>query len=177
MSTVAIRVPLRTAPGRRLRLDEEVVGTHFGRLFRAALALTGSRPDAEDLVQDTFARVLARPRFVRGESDLGYLLQVLRNTCVSRHRAALCRPQTTCWPDDGEYAATDRCYDPQLAAERLDIAAALAKLPAPMRDAVVAVDVMDLDYRSAAKALNVSEGTIRSRVWRGRERLAGLIER
>src|SRR3954447_15306579 len=54
--------------------------------------MTGSREDAEDLVQDTYARVLARPRFLRGDDDLGYLLRVLRNTHVSRLRAAGRRP-------------------------------------------------------------------------------------
>ena len=48
-------------------LDPQTLGDHFDRLFRAAWALCGSREDAEDLVQDTYARVLARPRVVRNE--------------------------------------------------------------------------------------------------------------
>src|SRR5689334_19799437 len=47
------------------RLDTATLGDHLDRLYRAAWALTGSREDAEDLVQDTYARVLARPRFLR----------------------------------------------------------------------------------------------------------------
>ena len=61
-------------------LDPQTLGDHFDRLFRAAWALCGSREDAEDLVQDTYARVLARPRVVRNDDDLGYLLRVVRNT-------------------------------------------------------------------------------------------------
>ena len=68
-------------------LDPAALGDHVDRLYRAAWALCGSREDAEDLVQDTFARVLAKPRLIRNDDDLGYLLRVLRNTFVSRHRA------------------------------------------------------------------------------------------
>src|SRR5689334_6955783 len=68
------------------RLDPETLGAHVGRLYRAAYGLCGSRADAEDLVQDTYERVLRRPRFVRRDDDLGYLLRVLRNTWVSSRR-------------------------------------------------------------------------------------------
>src|SRR3954452_24498690 len=73
-------------------LDPARLGDHLDRLYRAAWAMCGCREDAEDLVQDTYARVLARPRWLRGEDDLGYLLSVLRNTHVSRLRAAGGRP-------------------------------------------------------------------------------------
>ena len=74
------------------QLDPEGLGDHVDRLYRAAWALCGSREEAEDLVQDTFARVLARPRIVRGDDDLGYLLRVLRNTFISTRRTAGRRP-------------------------------------------------------------------------------------
>jgi hypothetical protein len=53
------------------QLDPEGLGDHVDRLYRAAWSLCGSREEAEDLVQDTYARVLARPRFLRNEDDLG----------------------------------------------------------------------------------------------------------
>ena len=65
-------------------LDPLTLGDHFDRLFRAAWALCGSREDAEDLVQDTYASVLARPRSVRNDDDLGYLLRALRNKFLER---------------------------------------------------------------------------------------------
>ena len=74
------------------QLDPAALGDHVDRLYRAAWALCGSREDAEDLVQETFAKVLAKPRFLRNDDDLGYLLRVLRNTFVSRHRTAMRRP-------------------------------------------------------------------------------------
>src|SRR6476646_2671170 len=77
------------------QLDPAALGDHVDRLYRAAWALCGSREDAEDLVQETFAKVLVKPRFLRNDDDLGYLLRVLRNTFVSRHRATMRRPQST----------------------------------------------------------------------------------
>src|SRR5919199_6244525 len=75
-------------------LDPERLGDHLDRLYRAAWALCGSREEAEDLVQDTCLRVLARPRFLRGDHDLAYLLRVLRNTFASERRRVGRRPQT-----------------------------------------------------------------------------------
>src|ERR1044072_7387421 len=59
-------------------LDPDRLGDHIDRLYRAAWALSGSREDAEDLVQETYARVLSRPRLLRREDDLGYLLRAPR---------------------------------------------------------------------------------------------------
>src|SRR5580765_8194189 len=68
-------------------LDPARLGDHLDRLYRAAWALCGSRADAEDLVQETFSRVLARPRLLRHDDDLGYLLRALRNTFLTRKGA------------------------------------------------------------------------------------------
>ena len=62
------------------------------RLYRAAYGLCGHREDAQDLVQETYLRVLRRPRIVRRDNDIAYLLRVLRNTWISRHRTARTRP-------------------------------------------------------------------------------------
>ena len=62
------------------------MGDHLDRLYRAAWALCGSREDAEDLVQETYSSVLARPRLLRREDDLGYLLRALRNTFLTQKR-------------------------------------------------------------------------------------------
>ena len=77
------------------RLDTATLGDHLDRLYRAAWALTGSRRGSRrDLVQDTYARVLAKPRFLRREDDLGYLLRVLRNTFLNTKRTEQRRPRT-----------------------------------------------------------------------------------
>jgi hypothetical protein len=68
------------------KLDPARLGDHLDRLYRAAWALCGSREEAEDLVQETYARLLARPRFLRNDDDLGYLLHALRNTFLNQKR-------------------------------------------------------------------------------------------
>src|SRR5262247_3253795 len=80
-------------------LDPARLGDHIDRLYRAAWALSGSREDAEDLVQETYTRVLAKPRFLRNEDDLGYLLRALRNTFLNRRRAQRSRLQADPLPD------------------------------------------------------------------------------
>src|ERR1700761_8001628 len=75
------------------RLDPDVLGAHLGRLSRAAGCLCGSQETADDLVQDTFARILSRPRFLRGEEEFAYLMQTLRNTFATNRRTAARRPR------------------------------------------------------------------------------------
>src|SRR5580698_9109803 len=154
------------------QLDPEALGDHIDRLYRAAWGLCGSREEAEDLVQETFERVLRRPRFLRSEDDLGYLLRVLRNTFFSQRRAASRRPQTQPLPDDPEMIAdrTSRPADARL--ESAELYAAISRLPDDFRDALVAIDVVGLSYREAARALKVREATITTRLHRARQRVA-----
>ena len=77
-------VAVRAALPMERPLDPARIGDHLDRLYRAAWALCGSREDAEDLVQETYARVLGRPRLLRKDDDLGYLLRALRNTFLNQ---------------------------------------------------------------------------------------------
>ncbi|MGH3029393.1 MAG: RNA polymerase sigma factor [Gaiellaceae bacterium] len=147
---------------------------HLPVLYRAARAWTRSREEAEDLVQETCARVLARPRLLRGEDELGYLLRAMRNTLVSQRRAESRRPQTT--PLVDEFAAGVRSGDPSEEVERRRVYAAIHELPEEFRDALVAVDIVGLSYREAAGVLGVPEGTVTSRLFRARDRVAGRLE-
>ena len=72
--------------GEERRLDPETAGDHIDKLFRAACAMCGSRDLAEDLVQETYVKVLSRPRLLRRDDDLGYLVKALRNTWYSHLR-------------------------------------------------------------------------------------------
>ena len=152
------------------RLDPGTLHQHIDPMFRAAWALTGSREDAEDLVQDTFTKVLSRPRLVRGD-ERGYLLQALRNTFYTRIRTASRRPQTTAMPEGAE-PADPRTPAPQLAAEVNEILGAVSELPEDFRLAIVAVDILGLSYGEAAKSLDVPEATITTRLYRARQRIA-----
>src|SRR3954469_10868345 len=154
------------------QLDPSALGDHVDRLYRAAWALCGSREDAEDLVQETFAKVLAKPRFLRNDDDLGYLLRVLRNTFVSRHRSAMRRPQAAQMPDELEPADTSTATRPDAAIEAREVFTYIAALPEAFRDALVAVDIVGLSYGEAAKLLGAKEATITSRLFRARAQVA-----
>ena len=157
-------------------LDPDSLGDHIDRLFRAAWALSGSRADAEDLVQETFARVLAKPRRIRSDDDLGYLLQVLRNTFISSRRAAARRPALTAPDDSFEPVDPRSASRPDQAAEAREVFAVIAALPEVFRDALVAVDVAGLSYGEAAELLGAKEATITSRLFRARAQVARRME-
>lgn len=152
------------------RLDPMSLGGHLDALYRAAWALCGSREDAEDLVQETIARVLAKPRIIRGE-ERGYLLRALRNTFSTRLRTRSRRPLSSVSLDDVE-AADPHAVTPQQAAEAHEILDAIAALPEDFRLAIVAVDILGLSYGEAARALDTREATITTRLYRARQRIA-----
>jgi len=155
-------------------LDPGTLGDHLDRLYRAAWALCGRREDAEDLVQDTYLRVLARPRFLRSDDDLAYLLRVMRNTFVSQRRkrtlpvAELEGHELEQLPDSSRGA-------PEEALEAQLVFRAIAQLPLDFREAIAWVDVAGLSYRDAARALRVREGTLTSRLFRARQQVARAL--
>jgi RNA polymerase sigma-70 factor (ECF subfamily) len=158
--------------GPQLRqLDPMVLSGHIAVLHRAAWALCGSRHEAEDLVQDTFAQVLTRPRLLRSENDVGYLLRALRNTHATHQRASRRRPITV------PLLETDSKHGAEVVAsiDARELMAAIAAAPKPYRDVVVAVDVVGLSYRQAARQLRTPEATITSRLSRGRHHVARAL--
>jgi RNA polymerase sigma-70 factor (ECF subfamily) len=173
-STVTLISDPAPTPATR-QLDPERLGDHVDRLFRAAWALCGRREDAEDLVQETYARVLARPRFLRRDDDLGYLLGVLRNTYVSRLRTRDRRPAEVALELSAEPADPRSTWQPGASLEVEALFAAIAELPQPFREALVLVDVAGLSYREAGDALGVREATITTRLHRARGRVAAAL--
>ncbi len=157
-------------------LDPQSLPQHVDRLYRAAWALCGSREDAEDLVQETFARVLARPRMVRGDDDLYYLMRALRNTFFTTRRTASRRPVKGPELDEAAVADPRPTARPEQAIEVWELYATIAHLPENFRLTLVAVDVLGLSYREAARALKVREGTITTRLYRARGQLARALE-
>jgi RNA polymerase sigma-70 factor (ECF subfamily) len=152
-------------------LDPQRLGFHMERLTRVARHLTGRDGDAEDLVQDTMERVLRRPRVVTG-SESAYLVRALRNTHFSRLRATTSRVRTTAMPDDLEpidHLAEERPMSARRAREVLD---AVASLPEAYREAVVMVDLRGFRSADAARELGIAEGTLHSRLFRGRAQVA-----
>jgi RNA polymerase sigma-70 factor (ECF subfamily) len=156
-------------------LDPQSLPQHTERLKRAAWALCGSREDAEDLVQETFVRVLSRPRELRGDDDLYYLMRVLRNTFLSGRRTASRRPVTVATIDDVVPERRSAMGRPERAFEIHELYASIAELPVYFRLAIVAVDVLGLSYREASRVLKVPEATITTRLLRARRRVAARM--
>jgi RNA polymerase sigma-70 factor (ECF subfamily) len=157
-------------PGRHL-LDPDALSRHIDQLFRAAWALCGSRDDAEDLVQETFVNVLKRPRWLRNRDEIGYLLRALRNTYNSRYRSAAQRPR------ERQLLESDIPEHRDGALNAREIMEAIASAPPHYRDAVIAIDLIGLSYREAARSLRTREATITTRLHRGRQYVARALLR
>jgi RNA polymerase sigma-70 factor, ECF subfamily len=150
-------------------LDPEAAADHLSRLYRLAWSLCGSRELAEELTQETYARVLARPRQLRGTADFQYLARTLRNVVSDHWRAERRRPPTEPVVPESAAPATD----PQVAALVGQVYAAMAELPDHLREVAAAVDVAGMTYAEAAETLQIPPGTVMSRLFRARARLAG----
>jgi RNA polymerase sigma-70 factor (ECF subfamily) len=169
------RARLASCAGVTPELRAAILGDHLDRLYRAAWALTGAREDAEDLVQETYERVLRKSRQIAREEDaLPYLLGVLRNTWVDTVRSRARRPTVPLELDLAERIEGGSPLE-QVAAR--EVFAEVAALPEEWRDTVAAVDVAGLSYGEAAEALGVPVGTVMSRLSRGRERVAERLGR
>jgi RNA polymerase sigma-70 factor, ECF subfamily len=118
--------------------------------------------------------VLRKPRVLRSSDDLGYLIRVLRNTFYSRHRAESRRPRTTELAEDLGAPAGAGPAPEDVVASR-EVVAAVAALTEPFRETVAAVDLAGLSYKEAARALGTNQGTIMSRLYRGREQVADAL--
>lgn len=119
---------------------------HLDRLYRTARAFTGSAREADGLVEDTYARLLSAPP--RPENDLAHLVAALRRTFMSTRRG------------------------PEQPVAVNDVFAAIAALPSHQREVVAAVDVAGISHRETADVLGVPIGTVMSRLYHARGRLA-----
>jgi RNA polymerase sigma-70 factor, ECF subfamily len=172
--TTALSLSRREAGVRPLAADQ--LPDHLDRLYRAAYALAGSHQDAEDLVQDTYDRVLRRPRLLRRDQNLGYLLRTLRNVWVDTVRSRAARPAVPAAPDALEWVVDEQAATGAAALEAQEAYAAIAQLTDALREAIVAVDVVGLSYKEAARALGVPKGTVMSRLHRAREQVIERME-
>ena len=156
--------------GERL-LDPDAAADHLTSLYRLAWSMCGSRHLAEELTQETYARVLARPRRLKG-NDFHYLARTLRNVLRDHWRAERRRPvpvSDDLLADEPGAAGTG---DPESSARVGEIYAEIGRLPTHLREVVAAVDVAGFTYAEAAEALRIPNGTVMSRLYRARERLS-----
>jgi RNA polymerase sigma-70 factor (ECF subfamily) len=150
----------------------ETLPVHIDSLRRAARGMTRNREDAEDLVQDTLLKVLARPRQV-GEAGPGpYLHQALRNTHVSSLRTRDRRPVLSPLEPEDTRLVAPAGGEPIEILHTREVIAAIHALPQAQREVVAAVDVAGFGYTEAASQLQIPVGTVMSRLHRGRARLA-----
>jgi RNA polymerase sigma-70 factor (ECF subfamily) len=147
---------------------------HLPRLTRIAASLCGSREAGEDLVQDTFERVLRSPRHVTSD-DFHYLARAMRNTHIDRIRATSRRVKTATIDETLE-AVLPASDDTTAILQAREVLAAVRALPHRYRDVVLAVDVAGYSYADAAQALDIPVGTVMSRLYRGRQRVMQTIE-
>jgi RNA polymerase sigma-70 factor (ECF subfamily) len=158
------------------RLNPQSLARHTDRLQRTARGLCASRQDAEDLVQETFTRVLARPRLLRDEpNELAYLMRVLHNTFLSGRRDASRRPRVVVSLEDLQVPDWQAAQALQQALEVGELYAAIAELPDGYRHALVAVDLLGLSYGEAGRSLGVCEATVATRLFRARRLVVGWL--
>lgn len=155
---------------------EELVRRHRDRLWAVALRTTADPEEAADALQDAFISAYRRADSFRGESAVTtWLHRIVVNASLDRLRRRAVRA-TAPLPDDNDDLPGRTVADPTDSMDRreleLVVTAALADLPPDQRDAVVLVDVEGWSVEEAARHLGVPEGTIKSRCFRGRAKLA-----
>jgi RNA polymerase sigma-70 factor (ECF subfamily) len=164
----------------RVRFEEEALAL-ADQVFRVARHLAGSREDAEELVQETYARAFRSWRsYTPGTNLRAWLLRILTNLNIDRGRRNQRAPQMQPLEANDYYLYDKLAADgdggggpaaEERVVERLsqdDIVAALSAVPHDFRDVVVLVDIGDFSYQDAAQILDIPIGTVMSRLHRGR---------
>ncbi len=145
---------------------------HEQRLFAAAVKITGSRPDALDAVQEAFITAFRRASTFRGESAFGtWLYRIAINTSKDLIRKRRDEPLGDIPEQRSPAAGIDDAV-----ALRTDLSVALQQLPEEYREAVVMHDIGGIPYEEIARLCDVRIGTVKSRISRGRRRLAEAME-
>jgi RNA polymerase sigma-70 factor (ECF subfamily) len=157
-----------------MQLDPDRAAALLDRLYRTAVLITRDPHEAEDLVQDTYERILRRPRELRGESELHYMRAAMRRRAVDRHRES-CRRVPAVALESAPDARCREGEDPGRRAEQAEVLEALRLLPAIHRDVLVTTHVAGLDYSEAASVLGIARGTVMSRVFRARSALVEAL--
>lgn len=143
-------------------------------LRRYGRALTGNRATADDLVQDTLERALARLSLWRpGSSMRAWLFTIMRNLWISEVQRRAIRPALHSLDDVAEPSQLPSQIDRLVLR---DLGAALAALAEEQREIVLLVGLEGMGYAEAAEVTGVPIGTVMSRLKRGRDRLARLMQ-
>jgi RNA polymerase sigma-70 factor (ECF subfamily) len=180
MSETGSETPRRLAQEARdrVRFEEEALAL-ADQVYRVARHLVGSKEEAEDLVQEAYARAFRSWRsFTPGTNLRAWLLRILTNLNIDRGRRSQRTPDIQPL-DEGDYLLNDRLAEStgdgtgeaQRVVDRLsqdDVVSALSAVPHDFRDVIVLVDLGDFSYADAAQILDIPIGTVMSRLHRGR---------
>ena len=160
----------------RARFEEEVLELS-DQVYRVARRLVPTREEAEDLVQDTYARAFRSWRsYTPGTNLRAWLMRILTNLNIDRGRRDQRTPDTRPM-EEGDYflynklEETAGLEDEERIVERLSqdsVVRALSQVPRDFRDVIVLVDIGDFSYQEAAQILDIPIGTVMSRLHRGR---------
>ena len=166
----------------RVRFEEEAL-SHADQVYQVARHLAGSKEEAEELMQETYARAFRSWRsYTPGTNMRAWLLRILTNLNIDRGRRKQRRPAERSL-EEGDYSLYDRLEqtsgdgsagDEERLLQRLsqsDIVDALAALPHDFRDVLVLVDLGEFSYQETAQILSVPIGTVMSRLHRARRLL------
>jgi RNA polymerase sigma-70 factor, ECF subfamily len=165
----------------RVRFEEEALGL-ADQVYRVARRLVGTREEAEDLVQETYARAFRSWRsFTPGTNMRAWLFRILTNLNLDRGRKIQRSPDLQPLEESDYYlanklasAAGEEVLEQEQVVERLSqdsVVSALSDIPPQFRDVVVLVDIGDFTYADAAQILDIPIGTVMSRLHRGRRAL------
>ena len=152
--------------------SRDAIVAEIPRLRRYARALTGRTDTADDLVQDTLERALEKWRFWQRDRDLRpWLFSIMHNLHVDTHR----REGRIEYCDDATLPELLQRADQEDSLELRDLDRALALLPVEQREVLLLVVLEELPYTDVARALNVPQGTVMSRLSRARSRLKSIL--
>ena len=162
---------------------DAIVGQHWRKVFNVAYTFVGRHDEAEDLTQDVFLKLFkALGTFDRRANFQTWLISISRNLCIDHYRSARKERLTVDRSvDAGDLSLVSSDIDPLTALERSDrrvfLRRAMDALPPTLRTAVLLRDIQELSYQEIADQLQLPEGTVKSRINRGRLELARQIRR
>ena len=162
---------------------DAIVKQNWRKVFNVAYKFVGKHDEAEDLTQDIFLKIFKALRtFDRRANFQTWIVSISRNLCIDHYRSVRKERQTIARDVDStdlQPASTDR--GPYARAEHEDLRdqlrVSLRKLPPTLRTAVVLRDLQELSYQEIADRLGLPEGTVKSRINRGRLELARQLKR
>jgi RNA polymerase sigma-70 factor (ECF subfamily) len=162
---------------------DQIVRQHWRKVFNLAYKFVGRHDEAEDLTQDIFLKIFkALHTFDRRANFQTWLISISRNLCIDHYRSVRKERETMARDvDASDLTPVSRERGPYAELEQLDlrnlIRQALAELPPALKEAVVLRDLQEFSYQEIADKLGLPEGTVKSRINRGRLELARQLRR